>query len=262
MKLGGSVITDKGTYATFREDAARRLAHEMMDGLSRGPYKRMILVHGAGSFGHIRAHDHLIHLGASGARGPLRAVPEIRRDVRRLNLLLSDILVENGFHPVSLPPETVLHKRGDDDFTTVQEGIRSIQSYLENGFLPVLFGDVVADDERGFSICSGDDVMEILSRLPGVRRIAFATDVDGIYTEDPDGELTVLLDRCTPGELPEMAGGMDRNKFKDVTGSMGRKIRRISNMARHGEVWVVNGNVPGRLASFAAGGNTTGTLVR
>lgn len=261
VKLGGSVITDKGEYATFRRENTLRLARELKTGLANGHYDRCILVHGAGSFGHILAHDNRIHLGLSGSRDHLKAVPCIRRDVRTLNSQVSDALAEAGFSPISVPPEVVLHKKGPGRFAPIAEGLKSISSHLECGFMPILFGDVVADDEKGFSICSGDDVMNVLSRMPGVRRIVFLTDVDGVFETGESG-FGGLIERCTPHELPELASGEAGSKHRDVTGSMAGKIKRIAEMAALAEVWVVNGNVPGLLASLAAGGVSGGTLIR
>ena len=53
VKLGGSIITDKAEYRKFRADTVDRLAGEIV---SSG--KQVIIVHGAGSFGHILAKEH------------------------------------------------------------------------------------------------------------------------------------------------------------------------------------------------------------
>ena len=50
VKLGGSVITDKSRYRTFR----REITKEIIDVISEFE-EELILVHGGGSFGHIMA---------------------------------------------------------------------------------------------------------------------------------------------------------------------------------------------------------------
>lgn len=55
VKLGGSVITDKAEYRRFRADTVARLASEIA---SSG--ERVIVVHGAGSFGHILAKENAL----------------------------------------------------------------------------------------------------------------------------------------------------------------------------------------------------------
>ncbi|MHB8562233.1 MAG: amino acid kinase family protein, partial [Thermoplasmataceae archaeon] len=50
IKLGGSVITDKSRYRTFR----REITKKIIDVISEFE-EELILVHGGGSFGHIMA---------------------------------------------------------------------------------------------------------------------------------------------------------------------------------------------------------------
>jgi len=52
IKLGGSIITGKAEYRAFNKDTVSRLADE----ISRSD-KDVIIVHGAGSFGHIIAKE-------------------------------------------------------------------------------------------------------------------------------------------------------------------------------------------------------------
>ena len=53
VKLGGSVITRKDRYRSFRRAVTRRLAREIADS-----GEQVVLVHGAGSFGHLVASRH------------------------------------------------------------------------------------------------------------------------------------------------------------------------------------------------------------
>ena len=50
IKLGGSVITDKKEYRKFNRDIVARLCSEIKDS-----GEDVIVVHGAGSFGHVIA---------------------------------------------------------------------------------------------------------------------------------------------------------------------------------------------------------------
>ena len=52
VKLGGSVITDKTKKTFFKQETMDRLAVEI-----KKANKKLILVHGAGSFGHILAGE-------------------------------------------------------------------------------------------------------------------------------------------------------------------------------------------------------------
>ena len=48
IKLGGSIITDKTDYRKFNKDVVARLCKEIKES-----GQKVIIVHGAGSFGHI-----------------------------------------------------------------------------------------------------------------------------------------------------------------------------------------------------------------
>ena len=56
IKLGGSVITDKNRPLTARLDVVQRLAYEIA-----ACEEKVVLIHGGGSFGHIKAAEHCIH---------------------------------------------------------------------------------------------------------------------------------------------------------------------------------------------------------
>ena len=52
IKLGGSIITDKSKKYTYKKEIVDRLSSEL-----KKANKEYILVHGAGSFGHILAKN-------------------------------------------------------------------------------------------------------------------------------------------------------------------------------------------------------------
>ena len=58
IKLGGSVITDKTSYRKIRKENLSQICKQLLN--SNIPY---ILIHGAGSFGHIIAEKHSIQDG-------------------------------------------------------------------------------------------------------------------------------------------------------------------------------------------------------
>jgi len=260
LKLGGSVITDKRTYATFSEDITRRLIGELKLGLDGLRDSRAILVHGAGSFGHILAQEHSIHKGNHGGDN-LNIVTRIRRDVRNLNLLVEELLLEKNITAVSMSPEAILHKEGEDIFKPIPQGIGGLMTFIGEGFLPVLFGDVVADNDIGYSICSGDDVMNVLSHLDEVERIIFVTDVDGIFRSNSNGTRGELIRETSPAGLLKDISTSNNEEVADVTGSMYGKAEKIADMATRAEVLVINGKVPGRLESAIRGEAVTGTLI-
>src|SRR5438874_9113325 len=86
VKLGGSVLTDKSSYRTARSDVISRLARELAG------YPDLVVVHGAGSFGHVLAKERRL---AEGGGAPMD-VARLRADVRDLQQTLVRALHEAG----------------------------------------------------------------------------------------------------------------------------------------------------------------------
>lgn len=243
VKLGGSVITDKGRYRTFDHATASRLAAEIA---SSG--QKVVLVHGAGSFGHMLAKENRLHLGVT-EPSQLIGAAKVMADVRELDLEMSRCLTENGIPVVPLPPAScAVMKDGALDHLDVAV----FRKYLELGMVPLTFGDVVTDATRGLSICSGDQLMTALAQEFRPDKVIFVTDVDGVFTadptQDPEAKLIGTVNQAVLDSLPRT----ERNV--DVTGSIFAKIQYMIDMAGlTGECLVLNGKVPGRLESALRG---------
>ena len=150
VKLGGSVITVKSKYRTLRGPDLSRLARELAAGA--GP--DTVVVHGAGSYGHILAAKHRLGEGYDNP-AQLGAVAQVQRDVRALDLKVLDALLRARLRPVAVPPSLVM--RYHDGRLAVFD-VGPFRDYLMRELLPVSFGDVVMDTKRRFAIASGDDV--------------------------------------------------------------------------------------------------------
>src|SRR5881628_1073517 len=87
VKLGGSVLTDKTRLRTARRAAIRRLASELA-----AVRQSLVVVHGAGSFGHILAHRHKLNQGGVSVTKRI-AASRVQQDVKDL-----DGLVVNALH--------------------------------------------------------------------------------------------------------------------------------------------------------------------
>lgn len=253
VKLGGSVITEKGRYRGLRSRHVARLAKEL------APFARsgLLVVHGAGSFGHIVAGRHRL---AEGLRKPSQvlALARVQSDVRALNLAVLEAFERVRVPAVAVPPSVVV--RFDDGELASLDG-DPFEHFLRLGFTPVSFGDAVLDARRGFAICSGDDVMLELAKRFRPERVVFAADVDGVYTADPKRSRGAnLLPEVSPATTSSL--DLSTRGVPDVTGSLEAKILKMAQIARHsGDVRIVNGLVPGRVARALRGRPVPGTKV-
>lgn len=252
VKLGGSVITNKSRLRTFKRDTCERLAEELAS--AKEP---LVIVHGAGSFGHIEAKKHELHKGFN-SEEQLEHVALVQRDVRELNLKVITALIDGGLRAVSVPPA------GAATFKACS--VRSFDptlftSVLDLGLTPVCFGDVVPDESMGFSICSGDLIMESLAKEFRPHLVVFCADVDGVFDRDPkrypDAKLMPVLDRSALARMKRTAA-----RTADVTGSMYGKLERMLAIAGHCEkCMIVNGNVSERLERAVQGKKVVSTVV-
>jgi isopentenyl phosphate kinase len=251
IKLGGSVITDKSRYRSFNRESSDRLAREIA---SSG--KQVILVHGAGSFGHVLASEYQLQKGYL-EDSQRMGVAKVQRDVRDLNREVMFSLDRAGMPSTSIPPgacalmESGKLRRLEMDL---------FHRYLDLGITPVTFGDVVLDSQRRFGICSGDQLMHLLAREFRPELIVFCADVDGIFTADPnldkEAKLIQEVDRSTLGSIPRTS------RVTDVTGSIYGKLESMLEIAELGKgTMVINGLVPGRLTSALKGEKVKGSLV-
>ncbi|MEZ4648363.1 MAG: isopentenyl phosphate kinase [Candidatus Eisenbacteria bacterium] len=302
IKLGGSVLTDKRTPYRLREDVLRRLAREILEGVPEERWQSgagIVIVHGAGSFGHPRASSSALPvLGrATSSSAPLpslrQSVVTVQAEVRRLHLMLLETLVEVGIPAVSLPGAGFLRmQNGRLERPDLTEFLRA----TSQGLVPLTCGDVILDAVKGPHVISGDRVMVEICRQSEPERVTFVTDVDGVYDRDPESPEAILIDRLdlstgwirTPGEpepgvdralearrprserhgderCADERRGDERRRDEpraDVTGGMEGKLEEIQRIAdAQRDTVILSGLEPGRLEARLRGDAVLGTSI-
>ena len=252
MKLGGSVLTDKARLRTPRRATIRRLAAELAT--IRQP---LLVVHGAGSYGHILARRHKLNEGGVSASKRVAAT-RVQQDVKELDGIVVDAFIKAGIAAIPIPPSAVLSL---NDGMVVTADLTPFLEFSSMGFTPVTFGDVVRDLRRGVAVCSGDVMMLELARAFRPERAVFATDVDGLFTADPKRRRDAsLLEVVRPKDLEGIE--FSTATRTDVTGSIEGKVHRMFEIAEHvGECLIVNGNVKNRVRDALRGRRVAGTRV-
>jgi len=252
IKLGGSVITDKTQYRTFNREVVRRLCEEIRDsGVSA------VIVHGAGSFGHVIAKEFSLQNGFKESK-QVPGVARVQYDVRELNLMVIDELLNAGVPAMSVPPGSCFMM---DNGKLILNDPEVLLSASRLGIMPVMFGDVVFDRSKGFGICSGDQIIEVLCDVFEPDRVVFVSDVDGLFDMDPKTNTNAKMLAEVTSEL--LAGVSSESSVADVTGGVRAKIEsmlRITTPER--DCVLVNGSVKGRLYSLLKGNKVISTTVK
>lgn len=252
IKLGGSIITDKAKKYAFKEEIMDRLSSEI-----KKADKEIILVHGAGSFGHILAKQHSLNQGYKDDT-QLQGFSDTHAMVQQLNSLVLTSLHNQDIAAVSIPPHAILQL---DGYKPSKMDYNVFKEYLNKGFTPVTFGDVVLDKTLGFSICSGDILMQLLAEYFNPEKVLFVLDEDGIYTSNPKTDKNAeFIEKATIRELENLTTSADDHA--DVTKGMQGKIETIKNISRLGiDTILLNGNINNRLYDTLVGRKTKNTLV-
>ena len=251
VKLGGSVITRKDRYRSFRREVTRRLAGEIADS-----GERVIIVHGAGSFGHLLAWKHALHEGRKNEK-QIPALARVMQDVRDLDQKVLAELHDALLPAVSIPPAACARMRNG---VLVSLDTELFSDYIELGAIPVSFGDVVLDEVKGFGICSGDQIIRVLAKEFSPERVIFCADVDGVCTADPNSNKDAKLLRTVDSSCLDSVNR--KTCYVDVTGGMHGKLSNMIEIARGGaDVMVINGLEKGRLKAALQGKEPVGTRV-
>ncbi len=259
LKLGGSVITRKESdKPTANHENLKRIARE----IAESTHQKLVVVHGAGSFGHPLAKKYAIGdeiQDNQDLRRKMLGFSLTQQAVKELNGMVTEYLRAQGTLSVSLQPSSFI--------TTKNKRIQSadltlIKKYLELGFVPVIYGDVVldADESIEMAVLSGDQIVKYLAENLKPERVILATDVDGIYNKNPKKYPDAHLIE-TVSSLEQIETGEETTI--DVTGGMGGKISELLGLLDLGiESEIINANKTLNIKKALSDEEVTGTAIK
>lgn len=256
LKIGGSVITDrKDERPRLRGRRMGRIAREIAEGWHPGE-SRLVIIHGAGSFGHPIVRRTGIHQGIHDGSQRI-AMGETQRLQSELNAHVVRHLLRAGVPAFPCQPSaSAVMEAGN--LLSMDTG--ALEGLLAVGVVPVLNGVPAYDRAQGCSILSGDQIAGFIYTKIGGERILHGTDVKGIYTSDPSRDPEARF--CATVDLGDSAGlpeGVTGSTVTDVTGGMRKKLEEMRNSRAEGQVFdaTVGDNVRRALQ-----GETVGTRVQ
>ena len=263
IKFGGALITKKDEECVANIEIIRNLCSTVHSIIQQDVH--VIIVHGAGSFGHLKAKRWRLHEGYlpgfavenDACSSQTEAVEHVRKDMLELNSIIVSELERIGLHTQSHPPHEWATNLGPNFNGSLERF-----SFSKPNHVHISFGDVVdVDGEDQFGILSGDDLVARLSlELPEIESLIFAMGgVDGLLKVPPHlADEHDLIDQWSPDIEYE---GLHQSDI-DVTGGIGLKINRGHLVAQSGVgVYLINGEHPTRIAALVRGEPWRGTTI-
>jgi isopentenyl phosphate kinase len=268
LKLGGSLITDKTRPYTPLPDVMDDLALQIVTALQSQPDLRLVLGHGAGSFGHVAASDYKTRDGYP-LPSPLthqeddttedkywKGFAEVWYQASSLNRYMMVALHKAGLRTIALPPSgSVIASDGQ---VSVWE-TTPIRMALAARMVPVIFGDVVFDEVRGGTILSTENLFSYLVKALAPDRVLLAGLEEAVWEDFP--ARTRRIERITPESFEQIKHGVVGSAAADVTGGMEAKVREMLDLAQENpglKIKIFSGIQPGNLVR-ALFGETLGT---
>ncbi|MEA3310478.1 MAG: isopentenyl phosphate kinase [Chloroflexota bacterium] len=248
VKLGGSLITDKQREATSRPQVIRRLAQELKSALASNPGLCIVLGHGSGSFGHWAAKRHPLPAGFA----------QIGAAAARLNRLVTDIFLAEGVPVLSMPPSAAVLVRADQ---ISEWQLAPLRYALKTKLIPLIFGDVAFDTERGGTILSTEDLFVHLAPILQPERVLLLGNAPGVLDDQHR-----LIPTITPANYSAVAQFLHSSGYIDVTGGMADKVEQMLALVQRLpalRAWIFTGREPGNLArALLEPASTPGTLIQ
>ena len=251
IKLGGSVITVKNKAYTVNFSNVDQIAGEIARILLKLK-KKLIIVHGTGSFGKPPALKYGYMDG--NIKSSKTPVAQIKAGILGLHHELIKTLVKKGVKAISLPCDALVDFSGGK-IKKINKPY--IKKWLNKGFLPVINSDILPNGKY-FSVCSSDNIASYLANEFKADKLIFLTDVDGIYDDRQN-----LIKKILKNDLLELKYSCQKST-KDVSGAMPGKIEQIITLFGHGhnvKVHILNGFSQGRLRNLLFGKNPRQTVI-
>jgi len=257
IKIGGSLITDKNKPFTVNQKALRLIAQEIKNVVSK-TNKQIILGHGAGSFAHLPAKKYNTINGAKNEKEIL-GMAKVCDAACALNRIVIKELLKVGLPAVSFSPFSIFLSQ---DFKLKKLCYLPLKKMLVLGVLPVLYGDVIIDTQKGCTIFSTERVLGYLGQQMvkdgyRVERIIHCGQTNGVY--DQNGQTISLINSKN---FEKYKNGLNGAGGIDVTGGMLHKVEESLKMAKRGiPALIIDGVEKGSLLRAVLGKRVLGTLI-
>lgn len=265
------MITDKTQPYTPLLDVMNDIAVQIKTAIKTNPEMRLLIGHGAGSFGHVPASEYRTRAGLPPRATPLtyrerdkteenywKGFSEVWYQASALNRHVMQALHNMDVPAISLPPSASVI--ASDGKVSVWE-TTAIRMALSSGMVPVIFGDVVFDEVRGGTILSTEDLFASLAHALSPERILLSGLEPAVWADFPARK--TRLEKITPHTFNAISAGVGKAEGADVTGGMESKVRQMLDLTKELpglSVQIFSGRELGNIVRTLSG-EVLGTLI-
>lgn len=258
LKIGGGVITDKSVRYGLREDVLSRLAKEIAEGSSKLMDTKMIIGNGAGSFAHWSAAKYKTTEGFVNEESRI-GMGWVRHDAVKLNQIVFEQLLLAECPVFSFSPSSLMRVRNGK---TEEIFAKAIEDAMDQGVTPLVYGDVMVDEQKGCGVYSTEKVFDELAKYFADKyevRVIHISAEEGVYKK---GQASIFseINATNFEEVKEHLGGCNG---VDVSGGMLHKVEECLALTSLGIVsQIISGMVPGRIRDAILGKKVKGTTIK
>lgn len=258
VKLGGSIITNKDGENTANTEKLAQLAQEVSFARKRNPSLHLVIGHGAGSFGHPQAKRFNTIDGDLNEDSKF-GIAVVREAVTRLNTLVISTMIKYDLPAVTLSPYSFITSR---DKKVESIFFEPFSLMLQHRIIPVIHGDVVTDHSLGWTIFSGETILNILASHClkmgfNPRLVIEVGKTQGVY--NAEGQ---TIPEISESNFTEIQATLAGSEHADVTGGMLHKVHEARTLAESGVPTLLISSEKGNLGKAILGEQVEGTLIR
>jgi len=258
IKIGGSLITDKNKAFTVNEKALDKICREIKR-VKNITDKQLVIGHGAGSFAHFTAKKYQRKHGYC-KRNNFFGMADIQNSAAKLNRIIIEKLLKLKVPAISINPSTS-YISDNDKLKSLD--VNSLKESLKLGLLPVLYGDVIFDASKDYTIFSTEKVLgflaeKLLKEGYKVEMMIQCGQTNGVY--DEKGQ---TIPEITEKNFKNVKSSLTGSSGIDVTGGMIHKVEESLSLAKKGvKVLIIDGVEKGSLVNAIKGKKVLGTIIK
>ncbi len=242
LKLGGSLITSKNEPFSLRKEIIQNSINEIIRS-----NKKLIIVHGGGSFGHPIAQEYEISRGRKNSiENQIFGLSKTHEVMVQLNSYIIQKFLEQKIPTLSIQTSSIFINNNGEVFCNLD----AIKQCLKLGILPVVYGDIIFSLDGNFSILSGDKIILLLCQNLkefNINKVIFAFEEDGIYLYNKSKDKIEVVEEINCNDIGSLPLA-NLGKKIDVTGGIKGKLDNIKSICTLNiPVQIINGLVEGNI---------------